>query len=603
MSEEIKINEENQYSFENPEYRKTYWHTCSHVLAQAVKRLWPEVKLAIGPSIETGFYYDLLAPFAFTPEHLEQIEAEMRKICKEKLKLERFELPRAEAIKFMEEKEEPFKVELINDLPEDAVISFYKQGEFTDLCAGPHLDSTGRIKGNAIKLTACNAAYWRGDSKRETLQRIYGVAFPKKDELDEYLKEREEAVKRDHNKLGRELEYFTTVDCIGQGLPVLLPKGARVVQVLQRWVEDTEQKRGYLLTKTPLMAKRDLYKISGHWDHYLDGMFILGDPYDETKECFALRPMTCPFQYQVYLNRQRSYRDLPMRLGETSTLFRNEDSGEMHGLIRVRQFTISEGHLVLRPDQLEEEFKGCLDLAKYCLGTVGLLDKCTFRFSQWDPANPNNKYEGTKEQWDHAQSVMERILKDLDVDYTIGIDEAAFYGPKLDIQYKNVYGKEDTLVTIQIDMLLAERFGMYYIDENGEKKLPYIIHRTSLGCYERTLAYLIEEYAGALPTWMAPEQVRFLPVTDRAADYCAEQAKKLEDMGFRVEVDYRNEKIGRKIRDAQMEKVPYMVVVGDRDMENGTVSPRHRADGDLGAMSMDEFSALLKQVVDNKEKK
>ena len=603
MSEEIKINEENQYSFENPEYRKTYWHTCSHVLAQAVKRLWPEVKLAIGPSIETGFYYDLLAPFAFTPEHLEQIEAEMRKICKEKLKLERFELPREEAIKFMEEKDEPFKVELINDLPADAHISFYKQGEFTDLCAGPHLDSTGRIKGNAIKLTACNAAYWRGDSKRETLQRIYGVAFPKKEELDAYLKEREEAVKRDHNKLGRELEYFTTVDCIGQGLPVLLPKGARVVQVLQRWVEDTEQKRGYLLTKTPLMAKRDLYKISGHWDHYLDGMFILGDPYDETKECFALRPMTCPFQYQVYLNRQRSYRDLPMRLGETSTLFRNEDSGEMHGLIRVRQFTISEGHLVLRPDQLEEEFKGCLDLAKYCLGTVGLLDKCTFRFSQWDPANPNNKYEGTKEQWDHAQSVMERILKDLDVDYTVGIDEAAFYGPKLDIQYKNVYGKEDTLVTIQIDMLLAERFGMYYIDENGEKKLPYIIHRTSLGCYERTLAYLIEEYAGALPTWMAPEQVRFLPVTDRAADYCAEQAKKLEDMGFRVEVDYRNEKIGRKIRDAQTEKVPYMVIVGDRDMENGTVSPRHRADGDLGAMSVDEFSALLKRVVDNKEQK
>ncbi len=603
MSEEVKVSEENQFSFENPEYRRTYWHTCSHVLAQAVKRLWPEVKLAIGPSIDNGFYYDMLAPFSFTPENLEQIEAEMRKICKEKLKLERFELPRAEAVKFMEEKEEPFKVELINDLPEDAVISFYKQGEFTDLCAGPHLDSTGRIKGNAIKLTACNAAYWRGDSNRETLQRIYGVAFPKKEELDEYLKEREEAVKRDHNKLGRELEYFTTVDCIGQGLPVLLPKGARVVQVLQRWVEDTEQKRGYLLTKTPLMAKRELYKISGHWDHYLDGMFILGDPYDETKECFALRPMTCPFQYQVYLNRGRSYRDLPMRLGETSTLFRNEDSGEMHGLIRVRQFTISEGHLVLRPDQLEEEFKGCLDLAKYCLGTVGLLDKCTFRFSQWDPANPNNKYEGTAAQWEHAQSVMERILKDLDVDYTVGIDEAAFYGPKLDIQYKNVYGKEDTLVTIQIDMLLAERFGMYYVDESGEKALPYIIHRTSLGCYERTLAYLIEEYAGALPTWMAPEQVRFLPVTDRAADYCAEQAKKLENMGFRVTVDYRNEKIGRKIRDAQMEKVPYMVVVGDRDMENGTVSPRHRADGDLGAMSMDEFSALLKQVVDDKEKK
>ena len=597
------MSEENLYTFENEQYRKTYWHTCSHVLAQAVKRLWPETKLAIGPSIDNGFYYDLDSEETFTAEDLEKIEAEMRKICKEKLKLERFELPREEAVKFMEEKGEPYKVELINDLPEDAVISFYKQGEFTDLCAGPHLDSTGRIKGNGIKLTACNAAYWRGDSSRKQLQRIYGIAFPKKEELDEYLAKQAEALKRDHNKLGRELEYFTTVDCIGQGLPVLLPKGARVVQLLQRWVEDTEQKRGYLLTKTPLMAKRDLYRISGHWDHYLDGMFILGDPHDETKECFALRPMTCPFQYQVYLNRQRSYRDLPMRLGETSTLFRNEDSGEMHGLIRVRQFTISEGHLILRPDQLEEEFKGCLDLAKYCLGTVGLLDKCTFRFSQWDPANPNNKYEGTAEQWEEAQRVMAQILDDLDVKYTIGIDEAAFYGPKLDIQYKNVYGKEDTLVTIQIDMLLAERFGMYYIDENGEKKLPYIIHRTSLGCYERTLAYLIEEYAGALPTWMAPEQVRFLPVTDRASDYCAEQAKKLEALGFRVEVDYRNEKIGKKIREAQLEKIPYMVVVGDRDMENGTVSPRHRADGDLGAMSMEDFTALLKDVVDSKAKK
>ena len=597
------MSEENLYTFENEQYRRTYWHTCSHVLAQAVKRLWPETKLAIGPSIDNGFYYDLDSEETFTAEDLEKIEAEMRKICKEKLKLERFELPRAEAVKFMEEKGEPYKVELINDLPEDAVISFYKQGDFTDLCAGPHLDSTGRIKGNGIKLTACNAAYWRGDSSRKQLQRIYGIAFPKKEELDEYLAKQAEALKRDHNKLGRELEYFTTVDCIGQGLPVLLPKGARVVQLLQRWVEDTEQKRGYLLTKTPLMAKRDLYRISGHWDHYLDGMFILGDPHDETKECFALRPMTCPFQYQVYLNRQRSYRDLPMRLGETSTLFRNEDSGEMHGLIRVRQFTISEGHLILRPDQLEEEFKGCLDLAKYCLGTVGLLDKCTFRFSQWDPANPNNKYEGTAEQWEEAQRVMAQILDDLDVKYTIGIDEAAFYGPKLDIQCKNVYGKEDTLVTIQIDMLLAERFGMYYIDENGEKKLPYIIHRTSLGCYERTLAYLIEEYAGALPTWMAPEQVRFLPVTDRASDYCAEQAKKLEALGFRVEVDYRNEKIGKKIREAQLEKIPYMVVVGDRDMENGTVSPRHRADGDLGAMSMEDFTALLKDVVDSKAKK
>ena len=596
MSEEVK----NEFTFENPEYRKTYWHTCSHVLAQAMKRLHPEVKLAIGPAIENGFYYDFDTPRPFTPEDLEALEAEIRKICKEKLKLERFELPRAEALKLMEEKDEPYKVELINDLPEDAVISFYKQGEFTDLCAGPHLDSTGRIKGNAVKLTSATGAYWRGDSSRKMLQRIYGVAFPKKDELDEYLAKQAEALKRDHNKLGRELEYFTTVDVIGQGLPVLLPKGARVVQLLQRWIEDTEQKRGYLLTKTPLMAKRDLYKISGHWDHYLDGMFILGDPYDETKECFALRPMTCPFQYQVFLNRGRSYRDLPMRLGETSTLFRNEDSGEMHGLIRVRQFTISEGHLILRPDQLEEEFKGCLDLAKYCLGTLGLLDKCTFRFSQWDPANPNNKYEGTKEQWEHAQSVMAQILKDLDVEYTVGIDEAAFYGPKLDIQYKNVYGKEDTLVTIQIDMLLAEKFGMYYIDENGEKKLPYIIHRTSMGCYERTLAYLIEEYAGALPTWMAPEQVRFLPVTDRAGDYCAELAGKLSDQGFRVEVDYRNEKIGKKIREATMEKGPYMVVVGDRDMENGTVSVRHRSGEDLGAMSLEAFAALLKDEVDNK---
>ncbi len=585
------MSEENLYTFENEQYRRTYWHTCSHVLAQAVKRLYPDVKLAIGPSIDSGFYYDFDAPFNFTQEHLDALEAEMRKICKEKLKLERFELPREEAIRFMEEKEEPYKVELINDLPEDAVISFYKQGEFTDLCAGPHLDSTGRIKGNAIKLTQCCGAYWRGDSKRKMLQRIYAVAFPKKEELDEYVRQREEALKRDHNKLGRELEYFTTVDSIGQGLPILLPKGARVIQILQRWVEDTEQKRGYLLTKTPLMAKRDLYRISGHWDHYLDGMFILGDPNDEEKECFALRPMTCPFQYQVYLNRQRSYRDLPMRLGETSTLFRNEDSGEMHGLIRVRQFTISEGHLVLRPDQLEEEFKGCLDLAKYCLDTVGMLDKCTFRFSQWDPANPNNKYEGTREQWEEAQRVMGQILDDLGVKYEIGIDEAAFYGPKLDIQYKNVYGKEDTLVTIQIDMLLAQRFGMYYIDENGEKALPYIIHRTSLGCYERTLAYLIEEYAGALPTWMAPEQVRFLPVTDRAADYCAEQAKKLEALGYRVEVDYRNEKIGKKIREAQIDKVPYMVVVGDRDIENSTVSPRHRADGDLGAMST--YASLL----------
>ena len=593
------MSEENLYTFENEAYRKTYWHTCSHVMAQAVKRLYPQVKLAIGPSIDNGWYYDFDADFSFTQEHLDAIEAEMKKICKERLPLVRSEKPRAEAIAYMESLGEPYKVELINDLPEDAVISFYTQGEFTDLCAGPHLDSTGRIKANAFKLTQCCGAYWRGDSKRKMLQRIYGIAFPKKEELDEYLAKQAEAIKRDHNKLGRELEYFTTVECIGQGLPILLPKGARVIQLLQRWVEDVEQKKGYLLTKTPIMAKRELYKISGHWDHYLDGMFVLGDPDDETKECFALRPMTCPFQYQVYLNRQRSYRDLPMRLGETSTLFRNEDSGEMHGLIRVRQFTISEGHLILRPDQLEEEFKGCLELAKYCLDTVGLLDKCTFRFSQWDPANPKNKYEGTPEQWDHAQSVMERILNDLDVHYSIGIDEAAFYGPKLDIQYKNVYGKEDTLVTIQIDMLLAERFGMYYIDENGNKALPYIIHRTSLGCYERTLAYLIEEYAGALPLWMMPTQVRVLPITDRCHDYAEKVVERLSDAGIRVEGDYRSEKLGYKIRDAQMQKIPYMLVVGDKEAESGSVAVRTRAGGDEGVMSVDDFMAkCLKEIAE-----
>ncbi len=593
------MSEENLYTFENEAYRKTYWHTCSHVMAQAVKRLYPQVKLAIGPSVDNGWYYDFDADFSFTQEHLDAIEAEMKKICKERLPLVRSEKPREEAIAYMESLNEPYKVELINDLPEDAVISFYTQGEFTDLCAGPHLDSTGRIKANAFKLTQCCGAYWRGDSKRKMLQRIYGIAFPKKEELDEYLAKQAEAIKRDHNKLGRELEYFTTVECIGQGLPILLPKGARVIQLLQRWVEDVEQKKGYLLTKTPLMAKRELYKISGHWDHYLDGMFVLGDPDDETKECFALRPMTCPFQYQVYLNRQRSYRDLPMRLGETSTLFRNEDSGEMHGLIRVRQFTISEGHLILRPDQLEEEFKGCLELAKYCLDTVGLLDKCTFRFSQWDPANPKNKYEGTPEQWDHAQSVMERILNDLDVHYSIGIDEAAFYGPKLDIQYKNVYGKEDTLVTIQIDMLLAERFGMYYIDENGNKALPYIIHRTSLGCYERTLAYLIEEYAGALPLWMMPTQVRVLPITDRCHDYAEKVVERLSDAGVRVEGDYRSEKLGYKIRDAQMQKIPYMLVVGDKEAESGSVAVRTRAGGDEGVMSVDDFMAkCLKEIAE-----
>ena len=569
-------------------------------MAQAVKRLYPQVKLAIGPSIDSGWYYDFDADFSFTQEHLDAIEAEMKKICKEKLPLVRSEKPRAEAVAYMESLGEPYKVELINDLPEDAVISFYTQGEFTDLCAGPHLDSTGRIKANAFKLTQCCGAYWRGDSKRKMLQRIYGIAFPKKEELDEYLQKQEEARRRDHNKLGRELEYFTTVDVIGQGLPILLPKGARVIQTLQRWVEDEEEKRGYLLTKTPLLAKRELYKISGHWDHYLDGMFVLGDPHDETKECFALRPMTCPFQYQVYLNRARSYRDLPMRLGETSTLFRNEDSGEMHGLIRVRQFTISEGHIVLRPDQLEEEFKHCLDLAKYCLGTVGLLEDCTFRFSQWDPANPNNKYEGTAEQWNEAQEIMGRILDDLGVKYTVGFDEAAFYGPKLDIQYKNVFGKEDTLVTIQIDMLLAERFGMEYTDQNGQKVRPYIIHRTSLGCYERTLAYLIEKYAGALPLWMMPTQVRVLPITDRAHDYAQEIVDRLRDAGIRAESDYRSEKLGYKIREAQMQKIPYMLVVGDRDMENQTVSVRTRAGVDLGAMSVDDFRAKCRAEIDTK---
>ena len=574
-------------------------HTASHVLAQAVKAVRPEAKLAIGPAIDNGFYYDFDVATPFTNEDLAAIEKEMTRIIKKNERLERFELPRAEALELM--KDEPYKVELINDLPEDATISFYRQGDFTDLCAGPHLPSTGKVK--AVKLTRIAGAYWRGSEKNKLLQRIYGTAFATKEELDAYVAEREEALKRDHNKLGRDLEYFTTVDVVGQGLPIMLPKGARVIQLLQRWVEDTEQKKGYLLTKTPLMAKRDLYRISGHWDHYLDGMFVMGDPNDETKECFALRPMTCPFQYQVYLNRQRSYRELPMRLGETSTLFRNEDSGEMHGLIRVRQFTISEGHLILRPDQLEEEFKGCLELAKYMLDTVGMLENCTFRFSQWDPANPKNKYEGTPEQWHEAQEIMGRILDHLGVKYTIGIDEAAFYGPKLDIQYKNVFGKEDTIVTIQIDMLLAERFGMEYVDADGQKKRPYIIHRTSLGCYERTLAYLIEKYAGALPTWMAPEQVRVLSVTDRAADYANALVAKLSELGYRAEADITGEKIGKKIRLAQMDKVPYMLVVGDRDMAENTVSVRHRAEGDLGAMSFDSFAALLKDVVDSKAKK
>ena len=587
-------------TWDSDEGKHIFRHTASHVLAEAVKRLYPAAKLTIGPAIDTGFYYDFDVDTPFSAEDLDKIEAEMQKIVKENARMERFELPRAEAIALTEQWGEPYKTELIRDLPEDAVISFYKQGAFTDLCAGPHLYSTGAVK--AFKLLSVTGAYWRGNEKNKMLCRVYGTAFPKASMLEEYLQQLEEAKRRDHNKLGRELEYFTTVDCIGQGLPILLPKGARVIQLLQRWIEDEEQKRGYLLTKTPLMAKRELYKISGHWDHYLDGMFVLGDPMDETKECFALRPMTCPFQYQVYLNRARSYRDLPMRLGETSTLFRNEDSGEMHGLIRVRQFTISEGHLVLRPDQLEEEFKGCLDLAKYVLDTVGMLDKCTFRFSQWDPANPNNKYEGTKEQWEEAQAIMGRILDDLGVNYTIGIDEAAFYGPKLDIQYHNVFGKEDTIVTIQIDMLLAQRFGMYYTDENGEKALPYIIHRTSLGCYERTLAYLIETYAGALPTWMSPEQVRILPITDRTMDYAKAMQDKLIAAGIRVELDTRNEKIGKKIRDAQLEKVPYMLVLGDKEAEAGQVAVRSRKTGETVNMSPDEFLAVISEEIATKAK-
>ena len=563
-------------------------HTASHILAQAVKRLYPNAKLTIGPAVDNGFYYDIDSDVTFTPEVLAKLEAEMKKIVKENLKIERFELPRDEAVKLMTERDEPYKVQLINELPEGEVISFYRQGEFVDLCAGPHLFSTGLVK--AFKLTQCTGAYWKGDQKNKVLQRIYGVAFPSKDELNEYLTQQAEALKRDHNKLGRDLGFFTTVDCIGQGLPILLPKGARVIQLLQRWVEDVEQAHGCILTKTPLMAKRELYKISGHWDHYLDGMFVMGDPQDETKECFALRPMTCPFQYQVYLNKKRSYRELPMRLTETSTLFRNEDSGEMHGLIRVRQFTISEGHYILRPEQLEEEFKGCLELAKYFLGTVGLLDKCTFRFSQWDPANPHNKYEGTKEQWEVAQATMGKILDDLGVEYTIGIDEAAFYGPKLDVQYKNVYGKEDTLVTIQIDMLLAERFGMYYTDKDGTQKLPYIIHRTSLGCFERTLAYLIETYAGAFPMWLAPEQVRILPIGDEHIDYAKKLAEKYAAAGLRVTVDDSSNTIGYKIRATQMEKVPYMLVIGAKEMETESVAVRNRA-GETVTKTVDGFLA------------
>lgn len=584
-------------TFEQEEGKQAYWHTTSHIMAQAVKRLFPEAKFAIGPSIERGFYYDFDLPRTLTPEDLPKIEAEMKKIIKENLPIERFLLSPAEAKKLMEE--QPYKVELIEEhAGKGEDISFYRQGEFVDLCAGPHLLSTGGIK--AVKLTAATSAYWRGDSKNKALQRVYGISFPKASELEEYLAKVEEARKRDHNVLGRQLEYFTTVDYIGQGLPIMLPKGARVLQTLQRFVEDTEKKRGYLLTKTPLMAKSDLYKISGHWDHYREGMFVMGDE-SKDKEVFALRPMTCPFQYQVFLNRQRSYRDLPMRLGETSTLFRNEDSGEMHGLIRVRQFTISEGHLICTPEQLEDEFRDCVELANFMLKTLGLDEDVSYRFSQWDP-NDRVKYIGTPEQWDEAQGVMERILNHLGLKYSIGVGEAAFYGPKLDIQIRNVHGKEDTLITIQIDQMLAEKFGMEFVDKDGVKKNPYIIHRTSLGCYERTLALLIEKYAGALPMWLMPEQVRVLPISERLHDQADEIKRQLEEAGLEVTCDHRSEKIGYKIREAQLEKIPYMLVIGDKEVENGVVAVRSRRDGDIGTMPLSDFIAKAVEEVRTKAK-
>ncbi len=573
-------------TFDNEGGRRAYRHTTSHIMAQAVKKLYPEAKLAIGPSIDNGFYYDFDIDKTFSPEDLVKIEKEMEQIVKADYPMERFTLPRNEAIKLMQDKNEPYKVELIEDLPEDEELSFYKQGDFVDLCAGPHLPSTGKVK--AFKLLSVAGAYWRGSEKNKMLQRIYGTAFPKRSELDEYIAKVEEAKKRDHNKLGRELELFTTVDYIGQGLPILMPKGAKIVQTLQRFVEDEEERRGYMLTKTPFMAKRELYKISGHWDHYREGMFIMGDPDDEEAEVFALRPMTCPFQFQVYLARLRSYRELPMRFNETSTLFRNESSGEMHGLIRVRQFTISEGHLACMPEQLEDEFAGCVDLANYILRTLGLDEDVTYRFSKWDPNN-KEKYIGTAEQWEEVQNRMRQILDHLGIKYEEQDGEAAFYGPKLDIQMKNVHGKEDTLVTVQIDFQLAEKFGMQYIDKDGQKKYPYVIHRTSLGCYERTLAILIEKYAGAFPTWLSPVQAKILPILEKHFPYVNEIQKKLQAAGVRVEVDLRNEKIGYKIREAQMEKVPYMLVIGDKEMENGAVAVRSRKEGDLGAMPIDDF--------------
>ena len=598
MSEEVKINEENQFTFENPEYRKTYWHTCSHVLAQAVKRLWPEVKLAIGPSIDNGFYYDLLAPFSFTPENLSEIEAEMRKICKEKLKLERFELPREEAIKFMEEKDEPFKVELINDLPADAHISFYKQGEFTDLCAGPHLDSTGRIKGNAIKLTACNAAYWRGDSKRETLQRIYGVAFPKKDELDEYLAKLEEAKLRDHRKLGRELGLFMTDELVGRGLPMFLPKGYTVWRILENYIRDKELKLGYQHVLTPCVGTVELYKTSGHWDHYKQNMFPAMEVDDEV---YVLRPMNCPHHMRIYANQPHSYRNLPVRIGEIAHDFRYEASGTLKGIERGRHFCQNDAHLFVTPEQIKDEFSKVCDLIFETYKDFGITDyRCVL--SLRDPAD-KEKYHDDDEMWNTAENALREVLNELGIHYTEEIGEAAFYGPKLDVNVRPAVGAEYTLSTCQLDFCLPAKFHLTYIDSNGEEKTPVVLHRAILGSLDRFMAYLIEETMGAFPTWLAPVQAKFLPVTDRANEYCEKVAAQLEEQGFRTEVDYRNEKIGRKIRDAQTEKVPYMVIVGDRDMENGTVSPRHRADGDLGAMSVDEFSALLKRVVDNKEQK
>lgn len=584
-------------TFDESDGKHAFWHTASHIMAQAVKRLYPDVKLTIGPSIDNGFYYDFDCEKPFTQDDLAEIEKEMKKIVKEGLEITRYELPPADAVKLMEEKNEPYKVELIGEhAGKGESISLYKQGEFHELCAGPHLMSVSTVK--AFKLTQCTGAYWRGNSENKMLCRVYGTAFPKASMLEAHLLRLEEAKKRDHNKLGRDLELFTTSDLIGQGLPILLPKGARIIQLLQRFVEDEEQRRGWMLTKTPFMAKSDLYKISGHWDHYQDGMFVLGDP-EKDKEVFALRPMTCPFQYQAYLNKNRSYRDLPLRYNETSTLFRNEASGEMHGLIRVRQFTISEGHLMCRPDQLEDEFKGCLELAIYMLKTLGLYEDVSYRFSKWDPQD-RDKYIGTPEQWDEAQSVMKKILDHLEIPYAVGIGEAAFYGPKLDIQIKNVHGKEDTLITIQIDQMLAEKFGMDYVDKDGAKKTPYIIHRTSLGCYERTLALLIEKYAGAFPMWLAPVQVKILPIADRHHDYAYDIKHALEARGIRCEVDDRSEKIGYKIREAQLEKVPYMLLAGDQDIENKTVSVRSRKDGDLGACTVEAF---LEKALDEIEKK